>query len=103
MTALDAAAADPADLGDLIEFMRTKAAEQGDNPAPLMQGTFALYPTPEGGVMMVAAVPAGPMEGIHHYHMPPALMRGISVLFGGNKVGAVKSMFKRKRTKELGS
>jgi hypothetical protein len=89
------------EIADLVEFMRAKAAANPDSPEPLMQGTFALYPTPDGGVMMVAAVPEGTMAGVHHYHMNPRLISGAAMLFGGNKMGAVKSLF-RKKQKEIG-
>lgn len=86
------------ELHELVELMRAKAAENPDAPEALMQGTFALYPTPAGGVMMVAAIPEGPMQGVHHYHMNPSLMQGASILFGGgSKLTAVKGLFKRRK------
>jgi hypothetical protein len=90
----------PTDMVGLIDFLQAKAAQDGDTPTALMEGTFALYPTPDGGLMMVAAVPTGPMEGVHHYRMNPAIMKGMAMLFGG-KMGAIKGMFKKK-PKEVG-
>lgn len=93
MTTTDEATG-PVSLPELIEFMRDKAIREGDNPEPLMRGTFAMYATPDGGVMMVASVPDGPMTGTHHHRINPSMIRAAAAFFGGGgPIGAIKGFF----------
>lgn len=90
----------PIDVNELLEQVKAKAAEAGDDtPEPLMQGTFAMYPMPDGGVMVVSHVPAGPMEGTHHHRIPPGLIRVGATLMGGTAAKRISALnpFGRKR------
>jgi hypothetical protein len=75
----------------LDEYLAEAAAEQaGGAPRPIMAGTFAVYPTPEGGavfVMDMVEAPSGP--GTHRIKATPGIMRAISAAAGGGSKAAV--------------
>ena len=82
-----------ADLADLIEELASQARAQAGEPQPIAQGSFALYPMPDGGVMFVTNVPDGPMAGITYRRINPSLIRAIGVLAGGGgKMRALKAL-----------
>jgi hypothetical protein len=73
-------------IADLREI-----AEQGgaDNPEPMAAGTFCMYATPDGGMMMVTSVAEGhPMAGVRRTKVPPGMIRAITVLSGGGSIGS---------------
>ena len=86
------------DVAALIDELAAKAAAEADSPTPLAEGTFAMYAMPDGGIMMVAAATNGPMEGVHHYRIPPAMMKAVAALAGGgSKLSALKGLLPGRR------
>jgi hypothetical protein len=58
-------------------------------PNPLMAGTFALYETPNGGVMLVTDVEG---RGVERREFPPALVK--LAMGGGGPMGrTMRKMF----------
>src|SRR5512138_397724 len=84
-------------LEDLLDAMKQMALDMEGGPAQAVaEGTFALYPMTDGGFMFVTAVDRGPMAGIKHTRIRPALIRAIAVIVGGgSKRAAIKAMFRR--------
>lgn len=84
---------------DLLSMIRAMAAANeasGDAPRPAVAGTFALYPMADGGLMFVTDVADGPLAGIKHNRISPALIRAAGALGGGgSKLGAVKALIGR--------
>jgi len=70
--------------------------DEAGNPRPVAQGSFAIYPMPDSGLMMVMSIADGPMQGTHHYRMPPGMIRFATSLVGGGKIKALRSMFRDK-------
>jgi hypothetical protein len=92
------------DINELIENLRTQALEAGDGPlAPFMQGTFAMYPMADGGVMVVSNIEDGPMAGTNHHRLKPGMIRVAATLLGGaaGPMSALKGFFGRR--KEVGN
>lgn len=100
MTVTDTPAPDvdssPVDIGSLLnEFSRV--ARESDSPVLLAAGTFAIYPMPDGGMMLVMKVDEGPMaaDEPHRARVPAALLRAMGALAGGSKTGALKALMGR--------
>lgn len=93
----------PLDINALLTELAALGKANPDNPEPLIVGTFAMYPTPDGGLMAVTNVPEGTMSGIHHHHIPANLIRlGASLMGSGKKISALKGLFSKGR-KEIGA
>jgi hypothetical protein len=72
-------------------------------PPLLAAGTFAMYPTPTGGIMMVCKVAEGPdhIIGEQRFQIPPAMIRTVgAVMGGGSKMGALKAMMGGRKRRE---
>lgn len=84
------------DVGELLHAMAA-AARNNDEPILLAAGTFAAYPTPNGGLHLVMTVEQGPFAqpGPHRANLPANLLRAVIALAGGSKGGAVKALFSR--------
>lgn len=93
MTAVESDLTDPKPMG-INEFMAllSTAAEMDGNPKPLLQGAFAMYATPGGGLMIALNIPDGPMIGQHHQAIPPGFVRGGLLFAQGDKVAALKAI-----------
>jgi hypothetical protein len=66
-----------------------EVAEETTTPIPLMAGTFALYETPHGGIVLVTDV-AG--RGVERREFPPALVK--MATGGGGFMGSkLRGMF----------
>lgn len=86
------------DMSKLLDELAAAAATAGPEPTPIAQGTFAMYPMPDGGLMFVTSVAEGPMAGTRHMRMPPSLIRAAGTfLGGGGKVAAIKGLFGGRR------
>lgn len=73
----------PSELIERITSMATEAA--GDGPVTaILEGSFAMYPTPDGGMHIVFAVAEGPMAGEHRMNVSPTMLRGAIALSSGN-------------------
>ena len=70
-----------------------------DDPQPILVGTIALYPMPDGGVMSVLHVPSGAMAGTKRLRMGPGMLRTISLAVGGGPrpLRAIRERFGRRR------
>jgi hypothetical protein len=92
------------DLSELVEEFRDP-----DRPVPLMAGTFALYLSPDGSLMLVTQIPDGPWSadprtagvvGTKHTRVPAGVIRAMSALASGSKLGVVRAMLGRGRRAE---
>lgn len=91
------------DLGDHLALTLDPAAvaaqsvmagEVEGQPAPLAQGTFALYATPEGALVLVTDIPD---RGVERNVLPAAMVKAaMTMIGGGGKLSAIGSLFKRK-------
>lgn len=85
---------------DTIADIAEMAHNAAGNPQPLMQGTFALYPMPDGGVMFVTDIaPGGQVpEGVQHYRVPAGFLRAVGAMAGGGgKMSALRAMMGGRR------
>lgn len=74
---------------EFIADLREIAESSGDSPEPMAAGTFAMYATPDGGMMMVTSVAEGnPMAGVRRTKVPPGMIRAVTVLAGGGSIGS---------------
>lgn len=81
------------DAGGFLDEMARLAAEADpDNPTPFAVGTFAAYPTPAGGLVLVVKVPDGPpgIVGERRMHIRPGLIRTMGAVLGG---GGIRGLF----------
>jgi hypothetical protein len=88
------------DLGSFVDFLRAAgAAMDPDNPQPLLQGAFAIYPTAEGGVVCVANIDGdGPMAGVRHIPIRPGMIRALAAFAGGGaRMANARTIFGRRR------
>lgn len=60
-----------------------RAALAPDPPKPMLAGTFALYETPRGGLVLVTETPE---HGVVRRELSPAVVRAGLVLAGGGKM-----------------
>lgn len=75
------------DLGAFLDRLRELGqAADPDNPVPLVTFTGAIYPTPDGGLILAARVPDGPFQGESWFTAKPGMIRAIAALFGGGSV-----------------
>lgn len=90
----EAPAASPADLAQMLEGLAA-IARASDEPVTLAAGTFAVYPTPDGALMLVMQVDEGPMASPEpqRARVPANLIKAMAALAGGSKSGAVKALF----------
>lgn len=83
------------DMLSLIQAMAAANEADGVN-RPAVAGTFALYPMTDGGLMFVTDVAEGPLAGVKHSRISPALIRAAGALgSGGSKLGVVKALMGR--------
>lgn len=95
---------DQADVVTAAEFLHELAtlARASDTPQTIAQGSFALYPMENGGMMFVTSVHEGPLVGVKHTPIPPAMIRAVLALAGGgSKLDAVRAAFGRRPRKEI--
>lgn len=85
------------DAQQVIADLAAHAVAQGDHAAPILQGTFAMYPMEDGGVMVATNITEGPMAGVKHIRIAPALIAAGTALTGGSKMGALKALMGGKR------
>lgn len=91
------------DVGDFISELAELARAADGQPTAMAEGSFALYPMEDGGLMFVTAVQDGPLTGIKHMRMPPSLIRAVAVFAtGGSKMQAVKAFIGGGRRKAIG-
>jgi hypothetical protein len=82
------------DMAGLMDRLKEIAKESDGKP--IAGGTFAFYAMKDGGVMVVSEVLEGPMAGIRHIRVTPAILRLVSGLAsGGGPVSRVKAMMGR--------
>ena len=78
---------------DFVASLAEMAQEQRDQVQPMAAGTFVLYPMTDGGIMFVTSVDSGPLAGIKHSRIPPAMIRAVTALAGGgSKMDAFKAL-----------
>lgn len=84
------------DLGAMLASFQ-KAARASDEPVLLAAGTFAAYPTKDGGLHLVMTVEEGPFAqpDPHRAKLPANMLRALIAFTGGNKSGALKALFGR--------
>lgn len=84
----------PIDISAMLAEL-TKAARESDAPLLLAAGTFAAYPTKDGGLHLVMTVEQGPFAqpDPHRANLPANLLRALIAFTGGSKSGAVKALF----------
>jgi len=85
----------PADLGGFIAGIKDLHAQAPADgpPAPLVAGTFVLYPMADGGLMGVMSVVEGAMAGEHRMRLAPGMLRALGILAGGgSKIAALKAL-----------
>lgn len=87
-------AAEELTIGDLLaQLAQLATVTDGDgNPIPVAAGTFAFYPTPAGGLMIVTECADGPFEGLHRHEVKPGMIRAVGALAGGGPLGALKAL-----------
>lgn len=88
----------PPDIAGFIAHIQSQAGhlDEEGKPIPVVQGSFAMYPMDDGGIMAVSSVEQGPMAGVHHHRIPPALIRAaVTLAGGGGKLKALKTMMGR--------
>lgn len=91
-------------VSEMIDEIAALAKEQAEQPEPMAEGTFVLYPMPDGGVMFVTSVEKGPLAGIKHSRIPPGLMRAMTIIAGGgSKFQALKALGFRNSPREITS
>lgn len=89
---------------DLVTSLAQMAQEQRDQAPPIAAGTFIMYPMKDGGLMFVTSVDSGPLAGIKHSRIPPAMIRAVSALAGGgSKMDALKALTGFGRRKAIDS
>lgn len=88
---------DAGDLNAILTEVADLAKQAGDNPEPMMQGSFAMYPMEDGGVMCVANVAEGPMAGTRHMRLSPNLIRAVQGLASGGGLGMFKALMGGKK------
>jgi len=87
-------------VADLVSELENMAHVSAHDPAPIAQGTFAMYAMEDGGLMV--ALDADSLGGVRHQRIPPGLIRAIATLAnGGSKFAALKAMTGRDRPKAL--
>lgn len=81
------------ELADMVERLRQAAANRDADapPTPLFAGTFAMYPTPEGGMVLVVDAVEGPSgPGEYRLHARPGMVRALAAFMGGGgKLGGL--------------
>lgn len=79
-----------------IQAAAREAAARGEVYA-FAAGTFAVYPTGDGGFMFVTQCVDGPMAGLKHTRIPPGMMRIVSAAISSGSTGdRVRALFGRK-------
>ena len=73
----------------------TAAAKTSEEPVLLAAGTFAAYPTRDGGLHLVMTVEDGPFAQPepHRANLSGNLLRALIAFTGGSKGGAVRALF----------
>lgn len=88
----------PPDIAGFIAHIQSQASRLDDEgqAIPVVKGSFAMYPMEDGGIMAVSSVEDGPMAGVHHHRIPPALIRAaVTLAGGGGRLRALKTMMGR--------
>lgn len=94
---------DETDAATFIDELAELARAGGGEAQAIAEGSFALYPMPDGGMMFVTAVQEGLLQGIKHTRISPSLIRAVSVLAGGgSKRQALKAMLRKPRAIDAG-
>lgn len=79
------------DISTILSDLAELGKKDPDNPKPILVGSFAFYPTPEGGVMAVTNVPEGDFKGVHHHRITPAMIRAaVALASGGSPFKKIK-------------
>lgn len=77
-------------MGDLLaELAELGRSQDPNNPTAIFTGTFALYPEPTGGLVLVAEATTGPSgPGVYRIHAKRGMLRALfAVLGGAGRVG----------------
>lgn len=100
-------------LAEIARQVQAQVATDPDaEPTPFMAGTFAMYGTPQGGIVVVMDLPDGTpvgRPGVSRTYMPPAIVRVLDVISsGGSKMEILKAVGKAltsggSKTKAIGT
>ena len=82
-----------ADIVSFLHHIQQQAQNKGENGenVPVAQGSFAIYPMEDGGVMVVARAEGGAMEGTHHHRISPRMIRALAA-FSAPSGGRLKAI-----------
>lgn len=79
--------------GSIVDRLAATAAAQGDQPQPVMAGTFALYPTPDGGAVIVLTRETADGPETHRQRVKPGWLRAIEAAAnGGGKAAVLRAL-----------
>ena len=96
--------AEVVEVEDFVDSLVQMAREQHDQVQPVAAGTFVMYPMEDGGIMFVTSVDSGPLAGIKHSRIPPAMIRAVSALAGGgSKMDVLRALTGMGRRKAIDS
>lgn len=87
---MDLRGVDPARLITQLQILASENVANG-TPTPFAHGTFAIYPTPKGGIMLVLDSPQA--GGVSRTEVPAGMIRALAAFGGGGKFGAIKALF----------
>lgn len=84
------------DIHTILDELAAKAAAASPAdgpPAPMLAGTFALYPD-NGALVLVMDIREGAMpQGVHRGRIPSGMIRAVGILAGGGgKLAALRAL-----------